>query len=164
MKNIDIEELKKLMVIIKEAPSIRIGHFSDNGLELANILETFCKEKEYEYILYAIDKDYADNVEKYIKNTKFFKLDRPKYMLNGKFFDYVFVTANIEDKESFVKKVHPVIKNAGEIIIFVKNRDYINIDNWKRLLEENYYVATNLIEIDSNYSVIVSKKMHGWGG
>ena len=164
MENIDINELKKLLVIIKDAPSIRVGHFSDSGSRVAKLLEKFCEDKGYEYVLYAIEQNYAKDIQKEIKSAKFFNLQRPKYMLNGKFFDYLFVTANIEDKESFVKKAHSVIKNAGEIIIFVKNGDYENIDNWKILLEENYYVATNLIEIDKQNSVIISKKMHGWGG
>jgi hypothetical protein len=164
MENIDIKELKKLLVIIKDAPNIRVGHFSSCGIGVAKLLESFCREKEYEYVLYTITKEYQEIVANVISSAKYFNLARPKYMLNGKFFDYLFVTADINDKESFIKKAHGVIKNAGEIIIFIETNDYANRDLWYRLLEENYYVATSCIEVDSNYSVIVSKKMHGWGG
>ncbi len=33
------------------------------------------------------------------------------------------------------------------------------------LLEEHYYVASNTIDdLFENYDVLISKKMHGWGG
>lgn len=164
MENIDIKELEKILVIIKDAPSIRVGHFSSCCDNIAILLEKFSKEREYEYILYATNQEYATKIKEQINSAKFFNLARAKYMLNGKFFDYLFVTADIEDKESFIKKAHAIIKNSGEILIFYKSQDYAIKDSWYRLLEENYYVATNSIKIDNDYSVIVSKKMHGWGG
>jgi len=164
MEMIDINEFKKLLVIIKDAPNLRIGHFSDVSIEVAKELNSFAESKNYEYILYATNKEYATEISKTIPKAKFFDLNRAKYMQNGKFFDYLFVEADIKNKEDFVKKVHSIIKNAGQIIIFVKREDYSSIDEWNRYLEENYYVANSLIEVDSNHSVIISKKMHGWGG
>jgi len=164
MKSINIDEVKKLLVIIKDAPSIRVGHFSDSFIELSALLEEFCNSRDYEYILYAINKEFEESAKDIVKNVKLFNLKRAKYMQNGKFFDYLFVSADIKDIESFVKKAHSVIKNAGEIIILVEKNNYKIIDLWRNYLEENYYVATNIIEIDANYSVIISKKMHGWGG
>jgi len=164
MENLDINEFKKLLVIIKDAPNIRIGHFSNSSTEIAKILQEYANEKNYEYLLYATNQEYAKKAQDSIKNVKFFNLKRAKYMLNGKFFDYVFVEDDIKDIESFVKKVHAIIKNAGQIIIFVKSKDYSAIDEWNRCLEENYYVANSQIELGSTMSVIISKKMHGWGG
>ena len=81
-------------------------------------------------------------------------------------YDYLFVSSNIPDevKLPFLKKTYAVIKNAGNIIIFVPKGDYPQIHLWGQLLEENNFVATNTLDIFSNYDVIISKKMHGWGG
>ena len=85
-------------------------------------------------------------------------------MMHGKFYDYLFVQMKMDDKETLLTKFHKIIKNAGLILIFVKSDNLSEIYEFERLLEENYYVATSKIEIDSNYTLIISKKMHGWGG
>jgi hypothetical protein len=81
-------------------------------------------------------------------------------------YDYLFVSSEIpdENKLSFLKKTYGVIKNAGNIIIFVPKGDGSQIHLWSQLLEDNNFVATNTLDIFSNYDVIISKKMHGWGG
>ncbi|NPA28437.1 MAG: hypothetical protein GXN91_05300, partial [Epsilonproteobacteria bacterium] len=80
-------------------------------------------------------------------------------------YDYLFVDCKVESnkEEQFLKKCHSTIKNGGLIIIFTPNESS-TIERLTQLLEENYYVATNFIEIDSNSGVLISRKMHGWGG
>ncbi len=172
MKDMDIEEIKKLLDIIRPAPLIRVGHFSDHGESLSRAISEYCGTHDHDYILNCTDKEYFDKMSSIYGDRencciKDFKLVRPNYMLQGKFYDYLFVSLqNIadEDKEAFVQKCHKVIKNAGLILIFLPKSDSVQSDIWRRLLDENYYVATNTIDIDEEWSVIVSKKMHGWGG
>jgi len=38
------------------------------------------------------------------------------------------------------------------------------LDRWQQVLEENYFVATNTIDMFEEYEILISKKMHGWGG
>jgi hypothetical protein len=165
MKNIDLLELEKILVIIKDFPNTRVGYFCDRGLNTPKAVESYCKDKDIEYILNATTKEYYEAIKDSIK-SRYFNLKRGRYLLNGKFYDYLFVDMNIEDseKEDFLRKCHTAIKNGGLILIFVKKDDFKDIDNWNRLLEENYYVATNVVDIDSNSSLIISRKMHGWGG
>jgi len=158
------EELQKLLTIIKDAPSVRVGLFCDKESVLIDILNRFCANKDnIEFVLNITNKELFENFTK-IK-AKFFNLKRPNYFLNGKFYDYFFVDLNLDDsfKEEFLKKSHKTIKNAGLILILEEN-DFNKTDNWFTLLEENYYVATSKIDLDKNRCLIISRKMHGWGG
>jgi hypothetical protein len=88
-------------------------------------------------------------------------------MIQGKIYEYVFVTAKIEKeiRSDFVKRVHSIIKNSGNIIIFLPKGSYEERYSWIELLEDHYYVASNTIDdLFENYDVLISKKMHGWGG
>jgi hypothetical protein len=86
--------------------------------------------------------------------------------LQGKFYEYLFVTCDIKDniKASFLQKCHKAIKNAGLIVIFILKDDHEQTAIWTQLLEENYFVATSSIQLSKSYDVVISRKMHGWGG
>jgi hypothetical protein len=165
-EKVDKKEFKKILGIIKDFPNVRIGHFCDSGVEVAKLIEEYSKDRDMEYILNVTNRDFYEKIKDEFPKSRFFNLKRPKYFLNGKFYDYLFVESKIDssEREEFLKKCHSTIKNSGLILIFTKNRDYQNIDEWSRLLEENYYVATSVIDIDEKNSIIISRKMHGWGG
>ena len=67
------------------------------------------------------DKFKDNNTVKAIK----FTLDRPRYMMQGKLYEYLFVTTVIEEamRSDFLKKAHSIIKNAGHILIFLPQRE-----------------------------------------
>ena len=165
-------KLEQLLQIIPDYPMIRIAHFADSGEEMTEVLADFCQQKGYEYQINCTDADFYEKVsETYrdsdsVKAVKF-TLERPRYMIQGKLYDFVFVTAEISEdiREDFVKRCHPVIKNAGNILIFLPRGDHAVRYEWMRLLEEHYYVASNTIDdMFEDYDVLISKKMHGWGG
>ncbi len=171
MKTIEKNEIEKLLEIIKPAPLLRIGHFSDEGSILPACLDSFCREHDYEYLLNCTTESYFQTMqtEGKLSDTaavKFFSLERPNYMQHGKFYDYLFVSSQIaaDTQVSFLKKAHRVIKNAGLILIFLPQEERKALDRWRDLLEEHYFVATSDIVLDENWRVIISKKMHGWGG
>ena len=171
MKTIEKNEIEKLLQIIKPAPLLRIGHFSDTGEALPACLDRFCHEQGYEYLLNCTTEEYFQTMQtegKFSDSTtlKYFALERPNYMQHGKFYDYLFVSSQIaaDTQVSFLKKAHRVIKNAGLILIFLPKEERKALDRWRELLEEHYFVATSDIVLDENWRVIISKKMHGWGG
>ena len=171
MEDITHQEIDKLLTIIKPAPLIRIGHFSDKGDILPQKLSSFSQDNEYEYTLNCTSKEYLEKKKPIYEeieqcSVKLFDLNRKSYMLQGKFYDYLFVSCDIEksNRDLFFKKSHRVIKNAGLILIFVQNEQASQANEWIRLLEENYFVATSTIKLDEIWNVIISKKMHGWGG
>ncbi len=173
--NLTIEQIKQLLSIINLYPSIRIMHFSDKLMELDREIVALCDQNSYEFQLNATSKEYFDSAtrefgENPLLHIKDFNLNIPRYATQAKLYDYLFVSSTIEDdqKDSFLQKSYGVIKNAGIIIIFVpkveSSKDYKSIYLWTELLEENNFVATNSIDISQEYDIVVSKKMHGWGG
>ena len=172
MKNIEQDKLEKLLGIIPSSPALRIAHFTDSGEMMTEILSNFCKEREYEYRINCTNNSFFDLISaKYkdmtnIKTIKF-SLERPRYMMQGKMYEYLFVTSNINEemRSDFIKKAHGIIKNAGDILIFLPKGSYEERYSWILLLEEHYYVASNTIDgLFENYDILISKKMHGWGG
>ncbi len=176
MNNLQPDQITQLLSIINLYPAIRIMHFSQDNSIFNQKIVALCEKNEYEFQLNcttnhaftSVSKEFGDNNLVHIKE---FNLRQPRYAIQAKIYDYLFVSSQITDdiKDNFLKKSHGVIKNAGLIIIFVekdeeKKRDYTEVYLWTQLLEENYFVATNTIDIFDNYDVIVSKKMHGWGG
>lgn len=171
MKAIEKREIEKVLEIVKPAPLIRIGHFADSGEDIPEVLSKFCDAYDYEYVLNCTDNAFFAQMKEhysYLKtnNIRSFNMSRASYMQQGKFYDYLFVSSFIDpdDRETFLQKAHKVIKNAGLILIFIESKQKKDIYQWNSLLEENYFVATNAVELDSSWSVIISKKMHGWGG
>ncbi len=172
MEKIEKTKLEQLLQIVPEHPMIRIAHFADGGMEATEVLADFCQAKGYEYQINCTDAGfYEESEKKYhgkdgIKTVKF-PLQRPRYMMQAKLYDFVFVTCDIEAemREAFVTRCHPIIKNAGNILIFLPKNDHATRYDWMRLLEEHYYVATNTIDdLFEHYDILISKKMHGWGG
>jgi len=172
MENIEKTKLEQLLQIVPDDPMISIAHFTDSGLEMTEILSEFCQKKGYEYQMNCTDPIFYEKVVevyKEIPNIKAvkFTLQRPRYMIQGKLYDFLFVTSAIgtSQREIFIKRCHPIIKNAGNIIIFLPKKSYEERYEWIRLLEEHYYVASSTIDdLFEQYDVLISKKMHGWGG
>ncbi len=168
---IEAGEIEKLLSIIQPAPLLRIGHFSDEGETLPALLNQFCDREGYAYLLNCTTTDYHERLHSRYNSEpactiKLFDLARPNYMQHGKFYDYLFVTSEIaaSQRASFLQKSHKVIKNAGLILIFLPSSATEETAWWYELLEEYYFVATNTIVLDNYWSVVISKKMHGWGG
>ena len=171
MKNLEPKRIEQLLSIIPQHPATRIMHISQSGVQLSDALANFAIDREYEFLLnitndifYEEIKDrYSDNNECRVKKLN---LNQRRYVSMAKMYDYIFVTASISDniQEQFSKTIHGHIKNAGNIIIFLPKNDLRVLDSWQQILEENYFVATNTIDIFENYEVLISKKMHGWGG
>ncbi len=171
MKNIEQDKLETLLQIIAPAPALRIAHFCESGEKMVEILGDFCSQNEYEYQLNCTEPSFFEILENkyqdhtYIKPVKF-SLERPRYMIQGKLYEYLFVTSSIkkESRSDFLKKAHSIIKNAGLILIFIPKGDKSQRYAWMTLFEEHYYVASSTIDdLFEHYDVLISKKMHGWG-
>ena len=170
MKNLEKEKLKTLLSIIKENPSLDIAHFTDQDNQLVELLNDYCTQKSYGYQLNLLDSNIKASInQKYNSNTTnidFFHLQRKSYLIQAKQYDFVFVTATIDPslESDFLKRLHQVIRNAGQLIIFIKKKDYTLRYRWIELLEEHNYVATNTIDnLCNDYDIVITKKMHGWG-
>ncbi len=172
MKPIEENALKQLLQIIPDHPQIRLLHFAHSGEDLPQMLASFAHQNDYGYQLHATDPLYAKSVAPLLPKSpeikvQHFPLSRPRYMQQGKLYDFVFVTADIEAsmREAFLQRVHPIIKNGGSIMLFIPKGDHTQRFAWMQLLEANYYVASNTIDdLFKHYDLLISRKMHGWGG
>jgi len=171
MEIIEKEKLEQLLQIIPDHPMTSIAHFANYSLETCRVLSHFCREKGYEYQINCTDASFYEEAlpiatDKEIKCVTF-ALERPRYMIQGKIYDFIFVTATIEasQREHFIKSCHPIMKNGGNILIFFEKKSKEERYEWLRLLEAYNYVASNTIDdMFTHYDVLISKKMHGWGG
>ena len=171
MKNLETKRIEQLLEIIPNHPAIRVMQIANSGLQLCDEIANFVQKREYEFLLNITDDTFYEEIkDRYSSNracrVKKLKLQQRRYVSMAKMYDYIFVTAPIpnELQEQFTKTVHTHIKNAGNIIIFLPKNDLKVLDNWRQTLEDNYFVATNTIDIFDKYEILISKKMHGWGG
>jgi len=171
MKNLEKDKLQSLLDIMGSNPSLQIAHFTQESNLLTQMLHEYCTQRDYLYQINCTDLKFYEELNKTFKDEekvqiKNFPLERKSYMMQGKQFDFLFVTIPIEEniKSDFLKRAHNIICNAGNIIIFLDKRNKEACYNWTSLLEEHNYVATNTInDLCNHYSIIISKKMHGWG-
>jgi len=171
MKTLDQKQVDQLLEIIQSKPGQRIVHFSAEEYGLSKILHQFSQENDSNYYLYCTDKTFYETAketyqgESHIRVVNF-NTQRPKYMIQGIEYDYLIANLdfNQEDKATFLGKCYPIIRTGGNIIILIPNSTSHVRDEWRDVLEEQYYVSVNIIDnIFDDFDVIVAKRMHGWG-
>jgi len=171
MKNIEKPKLTALLEIMGSDPSQRILHFTKEDNTLTQMLHIYCQKEAYEFQINCIHSHSFDAIQKNYASCDLtkaiqFTLERPRYMIQGKVYNFIFVTldnSEINQKE-FLKKCHQIIHNGGHIILFLDKSEKASHTQWIQTLEESYYVATSVIDdLFENYDVVISKKMHGWG-
>ena len=173
MKTLEDKTVNSLLQIIPNHPAMRIMQVADVNKNISNenilidkIFE-FVQEKEYDFHLNLITQN--DNYkEKYkipkVSSVRFLDLNRASFMLQARLYDFVYISANIDNINDFTQKVYKVIKGSGIIIIFIDKTKQDKLQEWYRVLEKNYFVAMNTIDISNDFEVLSAKKMHGWGG
>ncbi len=162
--------LDSLIQIIPDHPALRLMHFVDTSTPLIDKLAALAVSRDYEYQLLCLDDALAASLSRQYTTTKEIKirpitLERSRYNLQAKLYDFVFVEDAVEDKKHFVKTVYSAMKNAANIFILLPVKaDKEEIESWRRVLEENFFVAFSTFELDDTLQVVSAKKMHGWGG
>ncbi len=171
MKNLNTETLQSLFDIIGSNPSLQIAHFTQESNVLTQMLYEYCNQRDYLYQINSTSLTSFEEMKNEFKHNKNIQiknipLERKAYMIQGKQYDFLFVSTDIKEemKSDFLKKAHNIISNAGNIVIFIGKNNREERYSWTTLLEEHDYVATSTIDdLFENYDVIISKKMHGWG-
>jgi hypothetical protein len=171
MKNLEKNSLIQLLDIIPDKPAQRLLHFCDENDVLSDILASYTQEKTYEYqLLCCNSSSFEANKSKYAEQSHIsllkFPLQRPRYVIQGRDYEFVFVSIAIakEERSDFLKKTYELIKHAGNILIFLPKNDHTQRYDWLALLEEQLYVATSTIDdMFEDYDVLISRRMHGWG-
>ena len=173
MKILTDKIIDNLLQIIPNHPALRVMLVADINQNISNediLIEKifkFIQDRDYEFQLNLIRENsiYKDKYSiPQISSVRFLDLNRNSFMLQAKLYDFVYISANIEDINDFSKKIYKVIKGSGIIIIFIDKRDRDTLYRWREELENNFFVAINTIDISDNFEILSAKKMHGWGG
>jgi len=171
MKNLEKDKLETLLEIIGTNPSLRIAHFTQGEDGLTEALYDYCEAEGYEYQINCTDNSSTEMLSKKYKESsktevRALPLERNSYMKQAKQYDFVFITTEVDEslRDEFLKRVHRIILNAGNLILFIDKENRGEKYQWVALLEEHNYVATSTIDdLFEHYEIIISKKMHGWG-
>ncbi len=97
---------------------------------MTDTLSDLCATKEYTYQINCTNPDFYASEEEEDKALPHihllnFSMARPKYFIQGKEYDYLFVTSTIpvEDRSEFLRKCYDIIKTAGNLIFFPKEAE-----------------------------------------
>jgi len=171
MKNLEQEEVDQLLQVIQKKPAQRIVHFCEESSILNKHLAVLCKEYTNDYYIYCTDPTYFTEATEIFKEQSQvhavnFNLRRPRYLMQAIEYDYLISTLDFtnKNKTEFLEKCYPIIRTGGNIFIFILKSGYEERDEWREILEEQYYVSVTIIDnIFKHYDVISAKRMHGWG-
>ena len=161
--------IDNLIRIIPDHPGMRIMHFVDAPTVLVDKLAALTQARAYEYQLQCLNPDLAASMQQRFADTPTCKvrklaLGSPRYHIQAKLYDFVFVEADIPDPEHFLKTVYSAMKNAANIFILLPSEQKHQIETWRSIMEANYYVAFSSFALDDQTLILSAKKMHGWGG
>jgi hypothetical protein len=169
MQTDNIHPVDQLLGVIPDHPALRIMHFVDTHSILIDTLAKLTAARDYEYRLLCFDdvqyqlfaRRFDDHHAIQIKHATH---TQPRYHIQAKLYDYVFVEATLPDPDAFLKKVYTSMKNAAMIFILIPTNTPKAIEPWQRAAEEHYFVAFNTFQLTDTVQIISAKKMHGWGG
>ena len=162
-----MSDIDNLLNALMQAPGMRVMHFTKDDTLCRNI-QNFCKGSEFdsEYLILTFKQKSEDKLKALeCENTKvkYVNENRPKFNIQAKLYDYLFITDLPVNTESFFKRIYSALKNGALIFIFLDKKDRELAYKLESELIEANYVASNKMEID-DFLVISSKKMHGWSG
>ena len=168
--SIMINALDQLIQVIPDHPALRLMHFVDTPTLLTDKLAALATSRDCEHQLLCLDETLAASLsrqyaEKEAIKVRSITLERSRYNLQAKLYDFVFVESSVSDLSHFVKTVHSAMKNGANIFILLsKNISENEIETWRNALEENFFVAFSAFDLGETRQVVGAKKMHGWGG
>lgn len=162
-----MSEINKLLDSLQKSPGMRIMHFCADKKHITPIKD-FCKEESSfcEYLIVTFTEEDAKKLTSH-KNSyckvNYLSPKRPRFNMNAKLYDYLFVETIPEERTLFFKKIYYALKNAALLFILLdKEQKSLSMEIESELIDCNY-VAVNKIEIDS-LLIVSAKKMHGWSG
>jgi hypothetical protein len=154
------KNLELLFDIIPPHPGLNIALIEENQDEIVQKLHTFAGEIEAVVHVKALGER-EEQKEEFLR-VKSFSFEQSKYNNFSIIYDFLFLCVDVsgrDDIELVFKKIYRVLKNAGNLLVFVKKDDK---QRYMELLEEINYVALNSIDLNEETEVITAKKMHGW--
>jgi len=155
MKNFEL-----MFDIIPPYPGLNIAVIEKDRDEIVQKLQSFSKKIEASLHVKALG-DREEQKSEGMRVRKF-SFDESKYNHFSTLYDFLFLCTDISDRDDIdliFKKIYRVMKNAGNLLVFVKKDEK---QRYMELLEKINYVALNSIDLNEDTEVVTAKKMHGW--
>lgn len=162
-----MNEIDNLLQSLPKSPSMRVMHFSADDSLCAQI-QAFCNspQEDNEYLIATFTPEDEHKLLHY-KNSftdiKYLSPKRPRFHMQSKLYDYLFVSVLPEKRANFFKKVYSALKNAAPLFILLASTQKELAKKIESELIETNYVATSRMEL-GEFLIVSARKMHGWGG
>ncbi len=162
-----MSEIEQLLEALPKSPGMRIMHFCKEPILIEQI-QKYCKSQEpyCEYLLATFHQIDADTLAKYqngFSKVKYLNEKRPRFHIQAKQYDYLFLTTLPLKRVPFFKKVYSALKNGAPLFIVLKSKEKELANTIEAELIESNYVASNKTQL-GEYLLVSAKKMHGWSG
>jgi hypothetical protein len=155
----------QLLNSLQPYPAMRFMLFAGKWGDIESVISDFCAENGHDLLVYTLKKDLEHAI---VGGThlriKPYRREQKRYNLQGRVYDYVFVTDEIPDTEDFGNKIYSAIANAGRLYLLLEKNRKADYFEWEQRLDKNNYVSINPIELSDSCLFVSAKKMHGWGG
>jgi len=144
-------------------------HFIDRETPLIAPLLEVTKACEGEYQILCLTEASCELLSHRFTLTDAIKVrpvfwSQPRYHVQAKLYDFVFVESPVPNPKHFLKTIYTAMKNAANIFILLPSEHKDEIETWRNIMEENYYVAFSTFALNDTIQIVSAKKMHGWGG
>jgi len=155
--------LREVLESLQPYPQMQFLLFAQEWGTLEEELLAFCREEDHSLLLYGLEElSEAAPVEDPRLRHRPYRIEQPRYNLQGKLYNHAFVTAAIPDEpEAFARKLYTGIANAGGLYL---RTEPTNLPLWQSVLERANYVAASSIALGEGDLLLYARKMHGWGG
>ena len=154
---------RRLLESLHPYPRMQFLLFAKNWGALEEELLRYCEAEDHSILLYRLEGLPAEDLPESERiRQRPYRIDQPRYNLQGKLYNHAFVTAlPPEAPADFARKVYTGIVNAGGLYLLLERKD---LEAWEAALTEANYVATSTIDLSGDLLLLHGRKMHGWGG
>ena len=155
--------LREVLESLQPYPQMQFLLFARRWGPMEEELLAFCQEQDHTLLLYGLGELSEEApVEDPRLRHRPYRIEQPRYNLQGKLYNHAFVTTAIPDEaEAFARKLYTGIANAGGLYL---RTDSESLPRWRAALEEANYVACSSIPLTGEGLLLHARKMHGWGG
>ncbi len=162
-----MDNIQALLQALPKSPGMRIMHFAKEPSLILQIQNYCYKESDYcEYLIATLSEEDAVRLKKFENSytrVKYLNENRPRFHMQAKQYDYLFLTTLPKNRIPFFQKLYSALKNGAPLFIFLKKEEKpLSYTIEQELIEKNY-VATNRTDLEE-YLIVSAKKMHGWSG
>ena len=157
------DTFRQLLDSLQPYPQMHFLLFADEWGAMEETLLAFCEEKDHSILLYRLPGlEEAELPTSGRIRQRPFRIEQPRYNLQGKLYNHAFVTGKIPgDSRTFARRVYTGIANAGGLYLLLDEEESAA---WEAILLESNYVASSTIPLDKGDVLLYARKMHGWGG